>query len=1267
MSFFNPRAPSRVSRRALLALLACVFSLLQASHATGAAGEYCSDWEREDKARAAEIKAQMKATAHSMGVPERLMHLYDELPDCEMCLEDSPAVPSITVYYVPNSDPKKTAALRNIKALSAVWSADLEFEARYGMREGYVQAFYIYLAKGNCVCCTAENEEEYEDWQPYPDDPSESPHWIDELDLDASLAEVFDDPGILGEDPADLTDLSADEKFPDMIEPPPLVLPPPVRPITTLCVQCRPQVNAHNDHTAKINAKQRAIAKLTQSRGVTSKAISYRLRAIHAHRRKAQTGDWEAVANAMEEHLWDLEATYERETRAIGTAEEELDALLGELLGLQQAVRDCEESCRLKDGQAAPTTAPEPVPESGQAALPPYVRIATQNCTACAPQAEARNTIARDMNTIVGEMLANGFSSDGLSRWNALLDRLEEANNALRECLPRCDDPPPDPPAEIKLTPLIETPVNEAPPESTHVTGVETEKPLTSEELERRWADEFNRCEPCNDYWYRYREMVERWKAKNAEIESLYLEKYRLFSHLGWYLSRRHTLAAALELDLSSRRRAQVNRSLRQILEKVRSIDAQLDELEVKIRHRSEELTALEEKALLVRVEWRHCVATKCRLRTSLPVGVLPEAMGHVYDGSDPSADLTMLLYVTTTCEQCLEHARRINDWILEQYSSWMAAYMIKYRDTDWAFDSTGVAREQWRRFEVAYELRKADLEECELQCAVEEESTPQYTPVDPYQSPAIGDAICIDDLQDALFPDASDGEGAGTPPPSCQGSPVMDWYTSDCSSGGCDQLTNPQPAANPCEDDSTADEGGWRAPLGCSGVLRTIQTLAQPNDPYLSSMGTIRAGLPDTWGLRAIQATGRASGAGEADPVIVAVIDSGVDSEHPELRNSLWSNAGEIPGNGVDDDGNGFVDDVHGWNFLSDSADTSDTNGHGTIVAGIIGAAVDNGVGIAGVNPTARIMPLKVANYLGAGSSIDVAAAVVYAVNNGASVVNVSLGGPVYSPAEQIALEYAARKGVLVVVASGNAGVDTAGFWPAGIAEALTVAAVDVEGRRAPYSNWGSAVDIAAPGSEILSLRARYTDPAFFIDPRYARESYIVGQDRLLYHASGTSFAAPFVSGVASLLLQAQPALDARQLTRMLQQSAEDIEAPGYDPLTGYGLLNARAALESSPEFYVIARISGVAVKQVADNVLVQVLGSADAERYAGATVYIGEGLAPTEWRRVATLQRPVTEGELAQVPAVDLAGAGQWTIRLDASHENGRTREHRYQLTLK
>ncbi|MEZ5570163.1 MAG: S8 family peptidase [Halioglobus sp.] len=1224
MSIVNPRTPSRVFCRALFPLLACLFSLLQAAHATGAAGEYCSDWEREDKARAAEIKAQMKATARSMGVPERLMHLYDELPDCEMCLEDSPAVPSITLHYVPNSDPKKTAALRNVKALSAVWSADLEFEARYGMREGYVQAFYIYLARGHCVCCTAENEEEYEDWQPYPEDPSESPHWVDELDLDASLAEAFDNPGELGEDPADLTELSADEKFPDMIEPPPLMLPPPVRPITTLCVQCRPQVNAHNDLTAKINAKQRAIAELKQSRGVTSKAISYRMRAIHAHRRRAQTDDWEAVANAMEEHLWDLEATYERETRAIKTAEEELDALLEELLGLQQAVWDCEESCRLKDSQAAPTTVPEPVPESEQATLPPYVRIATQGCSACAPQTEARNTIARDMNAIVGEILANGFSSDALSRWNALRERLEEANNALRQCLPRCDDPPPDPPADTVLTPLPETPVDEDPSESADATGVHTEKPLSNEELERRWADEFNRCEPCNEYWYRYREMVERWKVKNAEIDSLYVEKYWLFRDLGWYLKRRDTLAAALKLELSSRQRAQVNRSLRKILEKVRSIDAQLDELEVKIRHRSEELTALEEKALLVRAEWRHCVATQCRLRTSLPGGAGPEAMGHVYDGSDPSADLTMLLFVTTTCEQCREQARGINDWILEQYRSWLAAYMIKYRDTDWAFDSSGYAREQWRDFEVAYELRKAELKECELQCAVEDDKAPQDTLVDPYQSPAIGDAMCIDDLRDAVFADAGDREGAGKPPPSCQGSPVMDWYTSDCASGGCDQLANPQPVANPCEAESTAAETGWRSPLGCSGVLRTIQTLAQPNDPYLSSTGAIRAGLPDTWGLRAIQATGRPSGAGAADPVIVAVIDSGVDGEHPELRDSLWSNAGEIPGNGVDDDGNGFVDDVHGWNFLSDSADTRDTNGHGTIVAGIIGAAVDNGVGIAGVNPSARIMPLKVTNYLGAGSSLDVAAAVVYAVNNGASVVNVSLGGPVYSPAEQIALEYAARKGVLVVVASGNAGSDTAGFWPAGIADAFTVAAVDVEGRRAPYSNWGSAVDIAAPGSDILSLRARYTDPAIFSSTRSMLAELHRGRGQAALSCLRHLVCRAFRQWCGLASLAGSAGAGCRAVDTYAATIGTGHREPGYDPLTGYGLLNARAALESSPEFYVTARISGVAVKQVDGNVLVQVLGSADAERYAGATVYIGEGLAPKEWRRVAILGVP-------------------------------------------
>ncbi|MEQ9462897.1 MAG: S8 family serine peptidase, partial [Haliea sp.] len=198
---------------------------------------------------------------------------------------------------------------------------------------------------------------------------------------------------------------------------------------------------------------------------------------------------------------------------------------------------------------------------------------------------------------------------------------------------------------------------------------------------------------------------------------------------------------------------------------------------------------------------------------------------------------------------------------------------------------------------------------------------------------------------------------------------------------------------------------------------------------------------------------------------VLVAVIDSGADFSHPDLAAALWHNPGERY-NYRDDDGNGLIDDISGWNYIAHNAVTQDDNGHGTLVAGIIASRGDANDSMAGVNPWARILPLKATNRRGDGNSVGVAAAITEAVNRGARVINVSLGGEQFAAAEETAVRYAHDGGALVVVAAGNQNSDTQAFWPAGLDNVITVAALDAHGERAAFSNWGSAVDIAAPGS---------------------------------------------------------------------------------------------------------------------------------------------------------------------------------------------------------
>lgn len=232
-----------------------------------------------------------------------------------------------------------------------------------------------------------------------------------------------------------------------------------------------------------------------------------------------------------------------------------------------------------------------------------------------------------------------------------------------------------------------------------------------------------------------------------------------------------------------------------------------------------------------------------------------------------------------------------------------------------------------------------------------------------------------------------------------------------------------------------------------------------------------------------------------------VAVLDSGVDVDHPDLRPNLWRNPGEIAANGIDDDQDGYVDDVYGADLVRGHGSGIDRNGHGTHVAGIIAARGDHRRGVAGVCRRASLISVRV---LGAGlrGHLAVAAAgIVYAVEHGAEVVNTSFGATHDSPELDAAVAFARARGVLIVASAGNAGTDTATHphYPSGLPSdnIVSVGATDALGHRAPFSNYGADVDLTAPGVEIISTWPGGT---------YRR-------------ASGTSMAAAFVSGTAARL----------------------------------------------------------------------------------------------------------------------------------------------------
>ncbi|MEO1028355.1 MAG: S8 family peptidase [Pseudomonadota bacterium] len=460
---------------------------------------------------------------------------------------------------------------------------------------------------------------------------------------------------------------------------------------------------------------------------------------------------------------------------------------------------------------------------------------------------------------------------------------------------------------------------------------------------------------------------------------------------------------------------------------------------------------------------------------------------------------------------------------------------------------------------------------------------------------------------------------------------------------------------------------------IGLAALGLPLISAAQPNDTYYLGEGSWGQSYPDQWAIKAVgmdnaQSVWASLGTDPAE-VVVAVIDTGLDWNHADLSwDSLWRNEDEIPDNGVDDDGNGFVDDVIGWNFFGHNNKPWDHDGHGTFVTGIINADTNNEKGIAGINPHARIMVLKAINNFGHSRASYLSQALYYATDNGAQIVNMSVGGKGLTPLEQKAVDYAVSKGVLIIVAAGNEAVATEEFGIAGLENVLTVAATGTDGKRVSFSNWGEAVDVAAPGVDVLSLRARRTDfLAGSPDIEYEEGAAYVGDDNRYYRASGTSFSAPIVTGIASLLLSKDPSLSWEDLHRILTQSARDVGTPGIDQYTGYGLVDIDAALAADKGFFIDAAIDDVQIVADAGGQAVEVLGTANADRLLSADLFLGPGEEPTDWKPVGNeLTDAVIEGALGRIPAVEFAGSPIWTVRLVTTHADGQTREARYQIDL-
>lgn len=392
------------------------------------------------------------------------------------------------------------------------------------------------------------------------------------------------------------------------------------------------------------------------------------------------------------------------------------------------------------------------------------------------------------------------------------------------------------------------------------------------------------------------------------------------------------------------------------------------------------------------------------------------------------------------------------------------------------------------------------------------------------------------------------------------------------------------------------------------------LKSTVTPDDPSYntsSQWNLFQINASDAWNI----STGDAA-------VTVAIVDDAVEITHPDLAPVIWTNPGEVPNNGIDDDGNGYVDDVNGWDAADQNNNPNPPNGnydHGTHVAGISGAATDNGAGVASIGHNLTLIPVKATN---SSSAVTHGyEGIIYAIAAGADVINMSWGGPGSSTTAQNIITSASNDGIVLVAAAGNDNVSSV-FYPAGYSEVIAVASTTFGDSKSNFSNYGSWIDISAPGSAIYS-----TVPG---------GGYQTKQ--------GTSMASPLVAGLAGLMLSHNQSLSPADIKNCLYTTAENIDAenPSYVGELGAGRIDALAAM----------------------NCVGTTLNWAPEADFSANPLFILEGQSvnfvdesiynPTDWNWTFTGGNPATfNGQ--NPPAIEYATAGSYEVSLEVTNANG------------
>ncbi|MEX0993180.1 MAG: S8 family peptidase [Solirubrobacterales bacterium] len=321
----------------------------------------------------------------------------------------------------------------------------------------------------------------------------------------------------------------------------------------------------------------------------------------------------------------------------------------------------------------------------------------------------------------------------------------------------------------------------------------------------------------------------------------------------------------------------------------------------------------------------------------------------------------------------------------------------------------------------------------------------------------------------------------------------------------------------------------------------QTVSLLKTPNDPLFVSQysenGKIGTQTTDAWNTKTSCSK-------------VAVLDTGIDTDHPDLKDNIWKNSKETSGNGKDDDKNGYVDDYYGINLVKGKGSGTDDNGHGTHVAGIVGGRGNNSMGVSGVCWSTKLMAVKFMNSQGYGSMSKAIAGIEYAADKGAKIINASFGSSTSSEALKDQISEAKDDGVLIVVAAGNDGkdIDSSPTYPASYTNGnlLVAAASTSTDTLASFSNYGkTSVDLAAPGQDIMS-------------------TYLSGSYRTL---DGTSMAAPMVAGVAALCRARNSDATYSELRKSVRKTVDTKSAFSGTTYSG-GRVNTKRALDKVVDY---------------------------------------------------------------------------------------------------